>query len=718
MLVVSGLAISQARTHAAQERDEAIMAATPGQLRCSHEEQAILDWLFSQSPIAVAVFDADLRCIRQNTAMGRLLGAPPTDGQAHRLSRLAYGPDPAVWERCVRQVLATGEPAVVDEIRGRSAADPDHDRIFATTAAPLHDQQGQVFGVCTTVDDITEQHRAQERLAMINEASSRIGSTLDLMRTAQELADTAVPRLCDWVTVDLLDTVLRGDEPGPFTRTVALRRMANRSVLAGEPEAVRKPGEVDYYPAQSPPVRSMATGKPAVLRTPDPVVQAWLAMDPARAARFQAFKFQSLMPVPISARGAILGVTVFFRRSADAFTDDDRLLAQELVAIAALCLDNARRFSRERTAALALQHSLLSQRLPAQAAVDVAARYRPAGGRSGAGGDWFDVIPLSGARVALVVGDVVGHGITAAAAMGRLRTAVRTLADVDLPPDELLTHLDDLVTRLATEDDGQAEAAEQGATCTYAVYDPVSRRCSIARAGHPPPAVLAPDGTVEFPELPLGPPLGLGNLPFEAAEVELAEGSVLALYTDGLIASRDRDVDEGLRRLRRALARPTLSARALCESVFEEVLPERPSDDATLLIGRTKALAADRVAGLGIPADPAAVADARAWTARRLASWGLHEAAFTTELVVSELVTNAIRHAQPPIELRLIRDETLICEVSDSSNTAPHMRRARSFDEGGRGLLLVSQLTQRWGTRHARDGKTIWCEQPIASEAP
>ncbi|MEU1628175.1 SpoIIE family protein phosphatase [Streptomyces sp. NPDC020096] len=689
------------------------MAATPGQLRSSDEEQAILDWLFSQSPVAVAVYDTDLRCIRQNAAMSRLLGAPPADGRGQRLSEMLYGPDATAWERCMRHVLATGEAVPGREIRGRTAADPGHDRVFATTAAPLHDEQGHVLGVCTTVDDVTEQHRAQERLALLNEASTRIGTTLDLMRTAQELADTAVPRLCDWITVDLLDTVLSGDEPGPFTRTVALRRMANRSVLEGEPEAVRKPGEVDFYPPQSPPVRCMATGQTAVLRTPDPVMQSWLAVDPARAARFRQFKFQSIMPVPISARGAILGVTIFYRRSSDPFTDDDRLLAQELVAFAALCLDNARRFTRERAAALTLQHSLLSQRLPSQAAVDVASRYLPAAGQSGAGGDWFDVIPLSGGRVALVVGDVVGRGIKAAAAMGRLRTAVRTLADVDLPPEELLTHLDDLVTRLATEDDPQGEAAEQGATCTYAIYDPISRRCSMARAGHPPPAVLAPDGVVEFLELPPGPPLGLGSLPFESAEVELAEGSVFALYTDGLITSRERDVDEGMERLRRTLARPSLSPQALCEAVFEDVRPEHPSDDVTLLIARTKALHSDRVAVREIPADPAAVADARAWSARRLASWGLQEAAFVTELVVSELVTNAIRYARPPIELRLIRDRTLICEVSDSSNTAPHMRRARVFDEGGRGLLLVSQLTQRWGTRHTREGKTIWCEQPI-----
>ncbi|MFE3645757.1 SpoIIE family protein phosphatase [Streptomyces sp. NPDC059169] len=560
--------------------------------------------------------------------------------------------------------------------------------------------------------------RALERLKLLNDASTRIGSTLDVMRTAQELAEVAVPSLADWVNVDLVDTLLRGDEPGPFTGSVALRRVANQSIHEGAPEALRQTGEVDVYPAHSPAVRCMAAGRSVMGRVSDPATGAWLADDPARAASFRTHGFQSIMGVPVQARGMILGVTIFLRRTPQPFTDEDRLLAEELVARAAVCLDNARRFARERTAVLTLQRTLLPKRHPAQAAVETASRYLPASGESGLGGDWFDVIPLSGARVALVVGDVVGHGIGAAATMGQLRTAMRTLADIDLPPDELLTHLDDLVThRAAEEDDARTDGADLGATCTYAVYDPVSRKCLMARAGHPPPALVTPDGTVELLELAAGPPLGVGNLPFECAELVVPEGSLLVFYTDGLLDLRHRPVNEGLELLQSALARRALSPELMCDSVIESLLPERPFDDVALLIARTRALNADQVAVLDVPADPAMVAFARSWASGQLDAWALGDQSFVTELVVSELVTNAIRYAHTPIQLRLIWERTLICEVSDASNSAPHMRRARLSDEGGRGLLLVAQLTQRWGTRQTRDGKTIWCEQFLPQEA-
>ena len=298
--------------------------------------------------------------------------------------------------------------------------------------------------------------------------------------------------------------------------------------------------------------------------------------------------------------------------------------------------------------------------------------------------------------------------------MGRLRTAVRTLADVDLPPDELLTHLDDLVIHLSAEAESAAgTTGDIGATCLYAVYDPVSRRCTLARAGHPVPAVTTPDGAVEFPDVPSGPPLGLGGLPFEAAEIELPEGSLLTLYTDGLIEARGRDIDEGLDALREVLARPASSLESTCDTVLQTLLPDRAADDVALLIARTRALDAAHVATWDVPPDPSAVAETRRNTRRQLAAWGLDEAAFVTELVVSELVTNAIRYGGAPIQLRLIRDRNLICEVSDASNTAPHLRRARTFDEGGRGLLLVAQLTQGWGTRQTYTGKTIWAEQAL-----
>jgi anti-sigma regulatory factor (Ser/Thr protein kinase) len=318
----------------------------------------------------------------------------------------------------------------------------------------------------------------------------------------------------------------------------------------------------------------------------------------------------------------------------------------------------------------------------------------------------------------MVVGDVAGHGVHASATMASLRMAVRTLADVDLPPDELLTHLDDLVSHLTANGGADTSAAEQRAgefpaTCLYAVYDPVSRRCTLASAGHLPPSVLYPDGTVATVRLSPGPPLGVGGLPFETTELDLPEGSLVVLHTDGLVETRDHDIDAGLARLRQVLASPAPSLDVTCDTLIKSLLPDRPADDVALLVARTRALHTDQVAAWSLPADPEIVADARVQATRQLSSWGLEEASFVTELVVSELVTNAIRYGEAPIHLRLIRDRTLICEVSDGSSTAPHLRRARTFDEGGRGLHLVSQLTQGWGTRQTTSGKTIWAEQPL-----
>jgi anti-sigma regulatory factor (Ser/Thr protein kinase) len=354
--------------------------------------------------------------------------------------------------------------------------------------------------------------------------------------------------------------------------------------------------------------------------------------------------------------------------------------------------------------------------VPEQPAVEAATRYLPAGLRAGVGGDWYDVIPLSGARVALVVGDVVGHGVHASATMGRLRAAVRTLADVDLPPDELLTHLDDIVTRFRAETgepvagSPDAPAGEIVATCLYMVYDPVSRRCVAARAGHPPPAVVRPGSDVEYLDVPAGPPLGVGGLPFETVELRLPEGTLLALYTDGLIESPGHSLDEGLEHLQKALSEPIPSLEGLCDHVLDTQVDERSRDDVALVIARTRELDASHAAAREFAKDLAEVGRARDFASSRLAGWGLEELDFTAELVISELVTNAIRYGTGPVQLRLIRQDTLICEVSDGSNTAPHLRRARMFDEGGRGLFIVAQLAERWGTRQRPDGKTIWAE--------
>ncbi|MET8948948.1 SpoIIE family protein phosphatase [Streptomyces sp. NPDC004542] len=678
----------------------------------SPSDDAVLAWLFSASPVAVSLYDSALRCVRQNPAMARLTGAEEHAWHGRRVTEILPGPQTVSWEARMRRVLSTGRPAPTARLRCRVPADPARERSLSVSAYPLCDSGGTVTGLCLTTEDVTEADRARDRLVLLNEAGTRIGSTLDVMRTAEELAEELVPLLGDWVNIDLLDTLLEGAEPGPFTGQVALRRVANNSVRPGAPEALLQPGEVDFYPAHSPAVRSMAGGRSVVHRLTDPAAQAWLRDQPVRADSVHEHGYRSILCVPVRARGTVLGVAVLLRAREEPFGDEDRILAEELVARAAVCLDNARRFTRERTAVLALQQSLLPSRLPPQPAVEAASRYLPAHGLGGAGGDWFDVIPLSGARVALVVGDVVGHGFEAAATMGRLRTAVRTLADVDLPPDELLTHLDDLVDRIATErDEASADAADLGATCLYAVFDPVAGTCSAARAGHPPPFVVAPDGEARLLPLPPGPPLGLGNTVYEAVETELPEGSLLALYTDGLLDPGD--VDRSLGRLGSALSHPVPALDTVCDHVIDTVLPPAHADDVALIVARTRTFGPEEEASLEVPDDMAAVAQARSWAEERLARWGLDELGFVTELVVSELVTNALRYGRPPVRLRLLNVSTLICEVTDGSNTAPHLRRAHLSDEGGRGLMLVAELTQRWGTRHTRRGKTIWCEQVL-----
>ncbi|MGW2420864.1 SpoIIE family protein phosphatase [Streptomyces sp. NPDC001709] len=691
--------------------------------------RAVLEQMVTESPVGIAIVDADLRCVWSNAALERYGGGSPAERLGRRLAEIQPGLDSEGIETQMRRVLETGRPVVGYEHVGQIRSAPHRETAHMMSFTRLDDDQGHPMGVYYTVVDITERHRARQRLALLDRAGEQIGRSLDIVRTAQELADVAVQGFSDYVSVDLLESVLRGAEPEPGPRSdteqVPLRRAGHQSVNPGVPEAVVEIGEVATYHAGSPPVRCLTTGRPWREERLDPLAKEWAAHLPGgRAATFLELGLHSVMIVPIRARGVTMGVTTFFRRRRqDPFDEDDLSLAEDLVSRAAVCVDNARRYTRERSAALVLQRSLLPHRLPEQDAVEVAACYRPADELTGLGGDWYDLIPLSGARVALVVGEVPGHGIDAAAAMGRLRTAVHTLAALDLPPEEILAHLDDLVARTVGEEGerpGATEAAGEqavGSGCVYVVYDPVDGRCTMAAAGHPAPAVVLPDGTAGFVDLPQGPPLGAGGRPFEAVELALAEGSTLALHTDGLLThgGADGTLAQDRERLRRALERPAASLDVCCRSVVDALVPARPHDDVALLLARTRLLGADRVADWDLPADPTVVADARKEATRQLTEWGLQDLAFTTELVVSELVTNAIRHAEGQIRLRLIRDRALICEVTDGSATAPHLRHPRATDEGGRGLLLVSQFTQRWGTRFVPGGKVIWAEQPLTN---
>ncbi|MGW6399772.1 SpoIIE family protein phosphatase [Streptomyces sp. NPDC055134] len=690
--------------------------------------RSVLEQMATRSPLGIAIVDTDLRYVWSNEALAQFGGGPAQDRIGRRLADIQPGLDSERLEAKMREVLETGEAVVSYEQVGRVQSAPHRQVAHAMSFTRLDDDSGHPLGVYYTAMDMTERYLARQRLALLDRAGEHIGRSLNVLQTGQELADVAVPGLADFVAVDLLESVLEGAEPTPGppsdSEMVMLRRAGHRSVRDGVPETVVRIGETVRYRADSPPVHVLTSGESWYEEQVDPRAEDWAAAAPGRPAAFlMELGLHSMMIVPIRSRGITMGVTSFFRRDRpDPFDADDLALAEEFVARAAICVDNARRYTRERDAALVLQRSLLPSHLPEQDAVDVTACYRPADELTGLGGDWFDVIPLSGARVALVVGDVPGHGIDGAAAMGRLRTAVQTLADLDLPPEEVLAHLDDLVSRGAREEDAPSAVQAVGSSCLYVVYDPVSGQCAMASSAHPPPALVTPDGEVSFPQLPIGPALGTSGLPFEAAEFSLAEGTVLALHTDGLLAidprepGREPGLAAGRERLRNALELRGPSLEGRCVAVVDALVPARPNDDVALLMARTHRLGAGQVASWDLESDPAVVAEARKKVTQQLSGWGLDELAYTTELVVSELVTNAIRYASGPIRLRLIVERALICEVSDAGASAPHLRHPRTTDEGGRGLFLVSQFSQRWGARYTLEGKIIWAEQSLTDE--
>jgi serine phosphatase RsbU (regulator of sigma subunit)/anti-sigma regulatory factor (Ser/Thr protein kinase) len=663
--------------------------------------------------------DAVLHAVREGVLItgsdGRLLLA---NDEARRLLDL-----PADAE--VRRVADLGLDAGTAELlgSGRPVTDVVHlagDRLLAVNVRPV-DPDDRPAGSVATLRDTTELRAlagraevARERLGLLYEAGVRIGTTLDVVRTAEELAQVAVPRFADAATVDLLDPILSGAVsagPCPEMRRVAVHGVDGARSLYPVGELIRS--------VPTSPVAVGAERGRAVLDVDLTASGGWMsAQDPDRARRLLDLGFHSLITVPLQARGVVLGMASFWRSDGVPFGGEDLAFAEELADRAAVAVDNARRYTREHGLAETLQRRLLPSSLPDHSAVEVAHRYLPA--LEGVGGDWFDVIPLPGARVALVVGDVVGHGLHAAATMGRLRTAVHNFSALDLPPDELLGHLDELVTRIDSDEQGERDDENvSGATCLYAIYDPASGLCSLSRSGHPEPALVHPDGTVEFVRVPGSPPLGLGGgEPFETAEVTLPEGSRLVLFTDGLVEDRERGFDTGLQALGHALAHPGRTPEETCRDVLDALLPARSSDDIALLVARTRLLDRSQVAEWDVPGDPAVVAGIRAEVTGRLRTWGLEEMAFTTELIVSELVTNAIRYGIEPVRLRVLHDrDSLICEVADGSSTSPHLRRAATTDEGGRGLFLVARFAQRWGTRYLARGKVIWTEQSTRGPA-
>ncbi len=545
-------------------------------------------------------------------------------------------------------------------------------------------------------------------LALLASVGSQVGTTLDLDTTARELCEVLVPRVADFACVDLLDGLISDTElpVGAPDDATMLRRVARTFNASSQRwNHVLDEGALMAMPRSTPPGLALQENQPVLV----PLISADVAVDYAAAlggpALEPAVVGRSMLVLPLSARGTVLGILKLLRLTDRApFTRSDADTLKEIAARAALSLDNARLHRAESKVATTLQRSMIPTRPPRIPGVQIAHRYMPGDRKAEVGGDWFDAIQLPGSRVALVVGDVMGHGLHSAAAMGRFRTAMQTLAALDLPPAQLLRHLDNLAHKLGDD---------HLATCLYAVYDPINRTCELASAGHVPPVLVHPDGRGELLELPSGAPIGVGGVPFQTKKIDVSDGSMLVLCTDGLVEVRGGDIGAGLAALCGNLIDPKQTPDEACDTVLNTLHSEDRQDDIALLVARFDGVPPTEVATWQLGVTELEVGRARSLVRDQLAAWQLTALTETVELLVSELVTNAVRVARSEVQLQLIRVDKLLVEVSDDNHNLPSLEPADSLSEHGRGLNLVSKLAEKWGTARKAVGKVVYFEMPL-----
>ena len=566
---------------------------------------------------------------------------------------------------------------------------PDTRRWYRFRIVPVPDGLAWYFTDVTELrqrkaEQAAAERAAAERAARIQDLASALAEAMTSLDVVAAVADRVLP---PFGASGLIIQVVEGDRMPVIGAVGYTHEFVD--VISGPPRDI------------APMAEAVRDHRPWFISSPKEYMKRW----PHMSQRMVQSGKQAWAFMPLVVSGRLIGLCVVSFDQPRCLTGAERALLIALSGLIAQALERARLYDAEHARAQALQRALLPQALPSLPAATAAARYLPAGDGVDVGGDWYDVIPLSADRVALVIGDVMGHGLPEAVIMGRLRTAVQTLSDLELPPDEILGHLNDLVIGLGDD---------SFATCLYAIYDPTTRVCTFARAGHPPPAVVSPDGMVRFAQPVTDPPLGVAEPPFEAVDLPVPEDGLLVLYTDGLIESADCDTDTGMRRLAELLrTHHAEELDQLCESLTRALPPadHRSTDDAAVLVVRVHATPPDAVATWSLPEDPQAASAARRHVREQLTAWHLEELAMTTEMLASELVANVVRHAKGPVLLRLLHSRTLVCEVFDGSLTTPRIRRASWTDEGGRGLQLIAALCDRWGTRYMTTGKCIWTEQ-------
>ncbi|MFD3505018.1 SpoIIE family protein phosphatase [Streptomyces sp. NPDC058676] len=564
-------------------------------LRELEREVALSTRLITQSPVGVAILDTDLRYLTVNPALERIHGIPAAEHVGRSYREIWIAAEFEAAEAAMRQVLESGVP-LVDRapIVGRTPADPEHKHAWSISVYRLEDTQGRVLGVAELVVDVTERYESaleasetRRRLALIADGSARIGTTLNVEQTARELAEVTVPAFADVVAVDALDSAL--DEHRRASSTGAPAVFRALAVKAAYPtdavRAVDPPGHLATYDADRLATRCIRTGRPVLVRHTNGNDLTHIARDDHAATLLARAGVHSYMAVPLTARGTILGFLGLTRaRDPRPFDEDDLAIASELASRAAVCIDNARAHQTVRNAAETLQRSLLPDHPPDAPGLQVASRYLPAQAAYEVGGDWYDVLSLANDRTALVVGDVMGSGIEAAATMGRLRTATTAFADLDLDPAQVLQHLDTTTSRLE----------QYIATCVYAAYDPHRAECAIANAGHLPPVLVRGGRQPQLLDLPTGTPLGVGGVPFDTTTVSVTPGDQLVLYTDGLVETRHHPIDERLDTLLRLLDTPAATLEETCNRLLDGLRTPGDRDDVALLIARAHPFTPDR----------------------------------------------------------------------------------------------------------------------------
>ncbi|MFJ6539515.1 SpoIIE family protein phosphatase [Streptomyces sp. NPDC091385] len=711
------------------EADPAGEARGAGEEASDAERIDVLWWaypLIGPGPSRLLVLAADATRLRaergqedgatERVAPGfaRHTELPDPDGLARRLPEILPGMGPGLSARIVSQVLELGYPVLEFSQSDRVPVTPywgvprRAGRVHVDSVVP---RLPSAPVIPAGAEHDLEYAAVRERLEFLNEVSSAIGTSLDLGATIREVTSAAVPRFADFAGTHLRAAVLAGEgfPDGPPDATTDMHRVwVEHNDEPGRWDDTVPVGESFAFPEHTPFYQCMVTGEPVLIpRVTDELSERISGEFEKRDLR-PLIGGRSLLIVPLKARNVVLGFMVLMRRpDRPAFDDMDRTTGAELAARAGLVLDNARMYTYQENVADTLQDSMLPQVTPRMAGCDVATRYLPGTRLGRIGGDWFDTIKLPGSRTALVVGDVMGHGLNSAAMMGQLRTAVQTMAAMATPPAQLLRNLDDLARRLGEN---------YLATCLYAVYDPIRGELQLANAGHIPPVLVrAEDGSSTLLDLPTGAPIGVGGVPFEADVIKVAPGDRLVLCTDGLVEVRGTDIGEGLAALCESAAHPAASMDAACDTIIRALNTRGGrKDDVALLMARLNGIPDDHVAEWQVEANPREVARARRLVADRLEEWGLPEAVETARLLVSEVVTNAVRHGGGgSVGLRVVRTDALLFEVTDAEPELPRLLAAGPEDEEGRGLRVVTRLAREWGASGSGHRKTVWFEQGL-----